>query len=261
MNVHFEDPGLSYSIDSILLFQTDGAPPFWSEPILHFYPQIDGLELQKRDVNRRKEYLSNVLTDLYHELEPEFDRKVGLYNEYFAKNRQQIDAALSEAFETDTKTMFNDLTANITLNPVCPRFLNERRFDVFYKNSERGAIGISIHEMIHFIWFDVWNRHFKDSYDEYESPSMKWILSEMVVESIMRDERLSSINPYFPRENGGCVYPYFQDMGVDGLPILDTLERLYQKNGITDFMEAAYRYCLANEAAIRGHIAEAEQSF
>ncbi len=28
--------------------------------------------------------------------------------------------------------------------------------------------------------------------------------SEMVVESIMRDRRLSSINPYFPRENGGC---------------------------------------------------------
>ncbi|MFR5786273.1 MAG: hypothetical protein ACLUHE_03445 [Christensenellales bacterium] len=49
----------------------------------------------------------------------------------------------------------------------------------------------------------------EDNYDEYERPSLKWILSEMVVESVMRDERLSSINPYFPRENGGCVYPYF----------------------------------------------------
>lgn len=261
MNVHFENPGLSYSLDSILLFQTDDTSPFWSEPLLYFYPQIDGSELQKRDVHGRKEYLSNVLADLYRELEPELDRKVSLYNDHFAKYHQQIETALSEAFEMDVGTIFNDLTANITLNPVCPRFLEERRFDVFYKNSERGAVGVSIHEIIHYIWFYVWNRHFKDSYDEYDTPSLKWILSEMVIESIMRDERLSSINPYFPRENGGCVYPYFQDMNIGGLPILDTIEALYQKNGITDFMEAAYRYCLENEAAIRAHIAEAEKSF
>lgn len=261
MNVHFENPGLPYSLDSILLFQTDDTPPFWSDPLLYFYPQIDGSELQKRDVHGRKEYLSNVLAGIYRELEPELDRKVMLYNDRFAKYRRQIEAALSEAFETDTGAIFNDLTANITLNPVGPRFLEERRFDIFYKNSERGAVGISIHEIIHYIWFYVWNRHFNDSYDEYERPSMKWTLSEMVVESIMRDERLASINPYFPRENGGCVYPYFQDMAIDGLPVLDTIEALYQENGITDFMEAAYRYCLENEAAIRAHIAEAEKSF
>lgn len=261
MNVHFKNPGLPYSLDSILLFQTDGTSPFWSEPILYFYPQIDGSELQKRDVCGRKEYLSNLLSGIYHEIEPELKCKVSLYNDHFAKYRRQIEAALSDAFGIDTEPIFNDLTANITLNPVCPRFLKERRFDVFYKNSERGAVGISIHEIIHYIWFHVWNRHFKDSYDEYETPSMKWILSEMVVESIMRDERLSSINPYFPRENGGCVYPYFQDMTIGGRPVLDTIEELYQKNGITDFMEEAYRYCLENETAIRSHITEAEKSF
>ena len=40
----------------------------------------------------------------------------------------------------------------------------------------------------------------------------------MAVEPVMRDERLSSINPYFPREEGGCVYPYFYDMVLDGKP-------------------------------------------
>ena len=78
----------------------------------------------------------------------------------------------------------------------------------------------------------------EDNYDEYERPSLKWILSEMVVESVMRDERLSSINPYFPRENGGCVYPYFFDMMVDGKPILD-IGRYVQKPNIEDFMREA----------------------
>jgi len=98
------------------------------------------------------------------------------------------------------------------MSPIAPRYLQERYFDVFYLNSEKGAIGSSIHEIIHFVWFYVWNQVFGDSYEEYERPSLKWILSEMAVESIMKDPRLSSINPYFPREEGGCIYPYFFDL-------------------------------------------------
>ncbi len=73
------------------------------------------------------------------------------------------------------------------MNPIEPRFLREHRFDLFYKNSEKGAIGQCIHEIIHFAWFYVWHEIFQDSWGEYERPSLKWILSEMVVESIMKD--------------------------------------------------------------------------
>lgn len=260
MNVQFVNLDLSYSIDSILLFQADDTAPFWCEPILYFYPRIDAQKFRRMDINERKEYLSGIFTEIYNELEPELNYKVVLYNDYFAICRRQIEDALSEAFEIDTRNLFNDITGCITLNPVCPRFLNEHRFDIFYMNSERGAVGITIHELIHFIWFYVWNRHFSDCYDEYERPSMKWILSEMVVESMMRDERLSTINPYFPRENGGCVYPYFQNMTIDGVPVLNTIESLYRTNRMTDFMEAAYGYCLEHENAIRTHIAHDEKS-
>ena len=65
----------------------------------------------------------------------------------------------------------------------------------------------------------MWNRLFGDDYEEYESPSLKWILSE-------KDERFSTVNPYLPRENGGCIYPYFFDMTVDGRPVLDTLDAM-----------------------------------
>ena len=81
----------------------------------------------------------------------------------------------------------------------------------------------------------------------------------MVVESIMRDERLSAINPYFPRENGGCVYGYFQDMIIDGKPILETLDALYRRHRMTDFMEVSYAYCQRFEKEIRHHICQAEK--
>ena len=260
MQILYQNPGYDHSIDSILLFQTEDQTPYWSDTLLYFYPQIDRVELAKRDLASRRQYISDTLSDLYRkELKQEIDQKAIAYNAHFAKHKDQIEDALSEAFDRDTRTLFNDLVGNLTLNPICPRFLKERCFDIFYKNSERGALGMSLHEVIHFLWFDVWHRHFGDSYNEYETPSLKWILSEMVVESIMRDERLSAINPYFPRENGGCVYGYFQDMIIDGKPILETLDDLYRRHRMTDFMEVSYAYCERFEKEIRHHICQAEK--
>lgn len=261
MKIEYKNPGYEYSIDSIMLFQTDEQTPFWSDALLYFYPQIDKQELMKRNLMERKEYVYEVLYNVYHQdVKKEIDEKVNAYNIHFLKNKDQIEDALSEAFDVDAKSVFNDLTGNITMNPVCPRFLKAQYFDVFYKNSERGALGMSIHEVIHYFWFYVWNKQFRDSYDEYETPSLKWILSEMVVESIMSDQRLSSINPYFPRENGGCVYPYFQNMIINGKPILETLNEFYCNNKMIDFMDISYNYCMKYENDIRHHINEAEKS-
>ena len=261
MNITYKNPGYEYSIESIMLFQTDEQTPFWSDSVLYFYPRIDKTELEKRNFEEKKEYIYKVLEEVYGNIKDELESKIIRYNEHFQNHRSQIEDALSEAFELDSGLLFNDLTGNITMNPVCPRFLQEKYFDIFYLNSERGALGLSIHEVIHYFWFYVWNKHFGDSYEEYETPSLKWILSEMVVEAIMSDERLSLINPYFPREDGGCVYPYFFDMIINGKPVLDKISELYKNNSITDFMEASYAYCLENENAIRNHIKEAEKEF
>lgn len=255
MLVTYKNPGFQYSIDSILLFQEDETAPYWSDSLYSFYPQLSKEAMAGFMKDEKKEYLIRELKSVWDCLADELDRKVVLYNSQFGKYREQIEDALSDAFEIDTRTIFNDLTGNICLNPISPRFLEERYFDVFYLNSERGALGMSLHEIIHYIWFYVWNNHFGDSYSEYETPSLKWILSEMVVEGIMSDERLASINPYYP----GCGYSYFQDMIIQGKPILDTLYEMYQSNRITGYMETAYRYCLENETAIRQHISEAEK--
>lgn len=261
MNITFKNPGYTHSIDSIQLFLSGDETPFWSAPILHFYPQIDKAALAQRNRIEKQQYLNEVFQDIYNGLSAELNSRAIRYHTHFQSHKNQIEAALSDAFDLDSRTLFNDLTGNVTLNPISPRFLKERYFDIFYLNSEKGALGLSLHEVIHYFWFHVWNEHFGDHYEEYETPSLKWILSEMVVEAIMSDERLSSLNPYFPKENGGCIYPYFQSMIIDGSRILDTLHTAYQQNNITDFMEISYAYCSKHEDAIRKHIEAAERAF
>ena len=173
---------------------------------------------------------------------------------------ENTTAALSDAFSLDAAGLFNDLRVCLSLNPIEPRYLREHRFDLFYLNSPHGAVGAALHEIIHFFYFYVWNGLFDDPPDACEAPALPWLLSEMVVEPIMRDERLRSINPYFERENGGCVYPYFYDMTLDGRPLLDTLYEMYRAQPIDAFMRESYAFLQAHEDAVRAHIRRAEQA-
>lgn len=258
MNITFVNPGVDYMLQRIMSFQMEEESSFWSEPLYHFYPQLDKAYAASLPFSERKAYIERILRDVYMELEDSIQEKVTLYTRHWTDCKGQITAALSDAFGVDCASLFNDLRCNVSMNPIEPRFLKERYFDIFYLNSERGAIGECLHEIVHFVWFYVWNRLFADSYDEYERPSLKWILSEMVVESVMRDERLSSINPYFPREQGGCVYPYFFDMKAGGALILDTLDEMYRAQTIEEFMKNSYAYCQKHETEIRDHIKRSE---
>lgn len=258
MEITFVNPGEEYMLERIMAFQTEEETKFWSEPLFRFYPQLNKDYAIGLSFAERRKYIEQTMRTVYALTEKTINEKVKLYAQHWAACKPQITAALSDAFCVNCADLFNDIRCNISLNPIEPRFLQERCYDTFYLNSARGAIGEGIHEIIHFVWFYVWNRLFNDQYDEYERPSLKWILSEMVVESIMKDERLSSINPYFPREQGGCIYPYFFDMAADNTLILDTIDTMYNNQGIEDFMRNSYAYCQKHEAEIRAHIQKAE---
>ena len=190
MELTFFNPGVEYMIQRIMDFQTEDESAFWTEPLYHFYPQLDKVYASSLPFADRKGYIERIMKSVYADIESTINEKVTQYSLHWKNCKDQISDALSDAFEVTSSDLFNDLRCNVSMSPIEPRFLNKHSFDVFYLNSDKGAIGESIHEIIHFFWFYVWNRLFTDSYAEYERPSLKWILSEMVVESIMRDPRL-----------------------------------------------------------------------
>ena len=255
MELRFHNPGFAYSLDSIMEFLTDEDADSWSSSLFVFYPGLDKTHMMSLRMEERRGYLAEILGRVYGENESLFHEKAELYEKHWQEYKCQVNEAFSEAFHMDCTGDFNNMIGNITLNPIGPRYLETTSFDVFYRNSERGALGVALHEMVHFVWFDVWRRHFRDDPSCYERPHLEWILSEMAVESIMRDERLCSINPYFPRDyeknQNGCVYGCFYDMKVEGMPILSTLYEKRRGLNITDYMEWGYEYCRKHEQEIR----------
>ena len=258
MDIKFTVPGAEYVIESILDFQQENTAPFWSEPLYHFYPQLDKTYAQGLPYHGRKEYISRVMKGVYEKEAEHLQEKAEGYFAHWRSCKPQIEAALSDAFGIGCGSILNDMVCRVSLNPIEPRFPREHTFDIFWKNSPRGAIGEVIHEIIHLVWFRVWQEVFGDSWEEYEAPSLKWILSEMVVEPIMSDPRLASINPYYHRENGGCIYPYFFDMKAGDDLVLDVLTQMYKEQNIQEFMKNSYAYCMKYEQQIREHIEKSE---
>lgn len=258
MDIKFVNPGFQYMLDSIMEFQKDDSSVFWNDSLFYFFKELDKDYAYSMPVEKRKDYFKAKLFEIYEVNETLLEEKVQAYSEHWNLHKGNITQAFSDAFGVDCSEMFNDLVCNISLNPVSPRYLKEHSFDVFYLNSERGALGNVLHEMVHFVWFAVWNNLFNDLYEEYENPSLKWILSELVVEAVMSDERLYSVNPYYPREQGGCIYPYFFTMEIEGAPITDMVREMYRTMKISEFMQESYAYCQKHEAEIREHILRSE---
>lgn len=249
MELLYRNPGLKYSVDSIMEFQNEEQSEWWRESLFAFYPQIDRERFESLKANQRYDYIYEKLLEIYEREQPALSEKMIKYNQHWELNKPQIEEAFSAAFQLEYRDHFNNMRGNISLNPISPRYLDSSSFDVFYLNSERGALGMALHEITHFVWFYVWQRHFKDDLSGYETPHLKWVFSEMAVDPIMRgDDRLKNMNPYF---NEGCAYRYFYSMMVDGKPILETLYSLYKHSNITEFMEQGYAYCEKHEEEIR----------
>jgi len=256
MKLKFEYAGVRYSTDTILEFTKAGLSPFWSEPLFHFYPDMVKEHFMRLDDTGRKEYLSEYFTEYESKNRELLAEKLIGYNSYWQKYEAQIVSALEDAFSLDLTDLFNDLRCMTTFCPISPRYLDRHTFDNFYMESEKGALGTAIHEIIHFVWFHVWQNKFHDDPIEYETPHLKWILSEMAVEPIMRDHRLGSINPYY--QHKACVYPYFYTMKISGAAVLDVLYNMISAMPIGDAMDAAYRYCAEHEQEICRHIEHCE---
>lgn len=258
MKLEFVNPGFSYSLDSMMLFEESNQSDWWRDANFYFYPMLKKEELRALPMSERRAYYQSKLEPFWVEKQTEFAEKLDRWNAHWQKHEGVIAQALSEGFDRDLSGKLEKIQGRMALGNVCPRFLEQQAFDVFWMNSERGAMGISMHEITHFIWFDAWNKHFGDAPAEYEQPNLKWILSEMAVYPFLSDPRLIPLNPYYPEEKGGCVYPYFYNMKLEGAPVLETLRRMYRENSLTDFMEAAYAYCQLHEKEIRAHIAAEE---
>ena len=101
MELTFQNPGVDYMLTQIMEFQADDETGFWAEPLYHFYPQLNQTFAMSLPFPERKAYIEKTLRTVYTDLEDTINDKVRLYTHHWASCKEQITAALSDAFDVD----------------------------------------------------------------------------------------------------------------------------------------------------------------
>ena len=259
MDVKFYYPRFHDMIKDFLSYIDEDTMEDTIKTLHYYYFDIDVEYTYTLNYEEQTEYLYSILKDVYIKQEALLKQKVTLFETSWKKYQEQITNALSKAFHYDTHTCFNDLHCCINIHPLMSHDLVNHRFDIFYLEDEKGMIGYTIHELIHFLWFDLWHKTFHDDFREYDTPSLKWISSELILVPIMNDECLHNINPFFICERTGEINETFYDLKINNQYILQIIDDMYHQYPIQEFMKHAYQFVQSHEEAIRQHIYSSQQ--
>lgn len=252
MQVTVERMNKEETINDALSFQSDDNSIFWREPLFdpRWYPELDRAKGFDAPWPERKAYLTDALGKIYDDNIDALDTKVKACQQTWESNKDKITQMFSKVFEINAKDILNDIKVSVSLNIICPRDLETHWMSTFWRANDANFLETLIHESIHFAWFYVWQKHFHDNPQEYNTPHMKWLLSEMVVDTLLRNTELKTLF----RNYKYSAYSYFYDMKVGDRCVLDILSEIYNTHTLTDFMELAYDFIQKNQEEIKAQI-------
>lgn len=244
-------------INFILFHQKDGTPKWWQEQLFKAYPDLNYKYTKSLPESDRMKYITEQIKIQAQKRELVIIDSIKMFSEYWDVNiAKNLNVVYSVAFDNDCTNILNDMVAQVGLNPICPRDIEHHSFDIYHYFEPGYAMSTALHEITHFVWFYFWHEHFKDKRTEYDFPQLKWLLSEIVVETVIRNSQINDLieQPQY------IAYSYFYDMIINDELIFDTMKKLYlTRKDIYNFMENSYDWIKNNESELRKKIAKAEK--
>lgn len=212
----------------------------WSEKIFAFHPELKKRLKNISEAERKKEierYIEELLKEKsYAKI---LEKKKEKIEEEWKKIHEKFIGALFEILNLK-ETKINKITCSISLNPICPRELDENFFSVFYGYDMKTIKVIIAHEIIHFYYFEKWRQTFEDfNPKNFEGPHLIWHLSEILAPIIIANSKIQKLLNELDKG-----YPEHGKIDVGGKNIIEHFDSLYEKfdkkRDFGEFLKEAY---------------------
>lgn len=234
--VKFTDIALSREIDMIqgFLFQDEFG---WGKHILRKHPGIEkvfSFEKEDEQVRFLKKYITLSRKENYEIIEKNKIR----YETEWQKVEKDFFQVLSEIIQIDWPEDKKTIKAMISLNPICPRFLDEWSFSIFFDYKKIShAIEVIMHESCHFLYFEKWKEMYPHiSKEKFESPHLEWHLSEIIAPIVLNDKRIRTL-----LKQEAFFYEEHQKMKINGKSAPEYFSQLYaQSHDFENFLDKSY---------------------
>lgn len=218
----------------------------WNDIFCYWYPKLKELQnITNKSERKRAEY--QFFSKVYKNKKPDLKRALVRFRRSWPKLNDRAMLALSEVMEKKWPETDRMVRAEISINPVCPRFIRDRRFSVFYKFDSTTMAAACMHEISHFIYFEKWREVFpKTKEKEFDRPYLVWKLSEMVPAIILNDKRIRKVVDFDFR-----AYPQFERCKIEGKPLLSYLQDFYDnRKDFADFLRKSWTFVRSHKKKI-----------
>ena len=160
------------------------------------------------------------------------------YNNFIKENNYLRE----EYFNIKWPKEYKEISVGIGLIPVCPRYIKEKAFDIHKKNKE-DLIDTCMHELCHFLFFEKCKEIYPNwKYEDFDSPSLLWYLSEIVIDPILNSTNIQKIY----KHKFKC-YDIFYNVEIDNINLLDKITSIYKNNSIETAIKESYDYLKEHE--------------
>jgi len=203
----------------------------FSEKIANYFSGLENcFELQEDEKN---ELIKEKITKFYALRLKDMQEKAKQLQEVW---NEKMDFINEEFIKIFGREFDYNCTCYVNLNPVYPRYIDSKSFDVNLDVTSDQFLSACAHEITHFAWFDVWKENFPNMKKrDRERPSKVWLISEIVVDPIFKYSRLKELSNIKP------AYSYFYKEKIGNRNLIDLVREIYQGKDIKEFQKDMFK--------------------
>lgn len=206
------------------------------------YWNINSREFYSKESVERREILKNKVEEIYDRESENFEIKIKNIKDIVHYNYEYICKILAKIFNVQYcgEQVYN---VEVGISPICPRHLDEKSFDLNVISTIKYNFQIILHEIIHFYWFEKFKQVFPSvQRREYERPNVVWVLSEIVVDPIIKNSGLKRFLVNNP------AYDVFYETEINGQNLIEKFNKIYQNsNNIEGFIKESMEFVMSNK--------------
>jgi len=156
---------------------------------------------------------------------------------------------LSEVLQIEWPEDCARISGRVGVLPVCPRYIQERAFDISWWYSTEQCMTVTAHESCHYLYFEKWKTLVPSwEWDDFENPSLIWQLSEMAIDPILGRKQIGELfTRPFP------AYDSFYRVSLGGKPLMETLREHFSGPDMGKNIMSAYEWLSANREELMSH--------
>lgn len=220
----------------------------WSRHILDKYPVLDKKLKNVKKKSERNKITHDFFEDFILRNKDLLEKKAEKFQKEWNKINNEYMVTLSEVLEIDWPEEDKQIRAFISPNPICPRYIKQRIFDVYHLSSLEWMKAVAMHEILHFLYFEKWKEFSpKTNEKHFNAPHLVWKLSEIVPKAILSDERVQEIFKHNP-----TVYDKYYELKINGKPLLDYLDEFYfKRKNFKDFLKKSWEFVNKHKSALK----------